>query len=96
MDNETIQLEIMNEEEEEITHRYSYKKLRIGSNSDKYEIILVRIDSINDNNSDEYVSDIVYEDNEEIIKKLKYKDLINIFNPNTNDYRKVIKLLNNS
>ena len=35
------------------------------------------------------------ENNKEIIKKLKYKDLINIFNPEIEDYGKVIRKLNN-
>jgi hypothetical protein len=33
--------------------------------------------------------------NNEIVKKLKYKDLINIFNPKIDDYNKVIKIINN-
>ena len=42
---------------------------------------------INNHIRDEY--------NNEIVKKLKYKDLINIFNPKIDDYNKVIKIINN-
>jgi len=42
---------------------------------------------INNHIRDEY--------NNEIVKKLKYKDLINIFNPKIDDYNKVIKIMNN-
>ena len=42
---------------------------------------------INNHIRDEY--------NNEIVKKLKYKDLINIFNPEIDDYNKVIKIINN-
>lgn len=46
----------------------------------------------NTDNTDHTIKD---EYNPEIIKKLKYKDLINIFNPYIEDYDKVIKKLNN-
>lgn len=46
----------------------------------------------NTNNTDHTIKD---EYNPEIIKKLKYKDLINIFNPDIEYYDKVIKKLNN-
>jgi hypothetical protein len=42
------------------------------------------------NNNYYYIKD---EYNKDIIKKLKYKDLINIFNPETEDYSKVVKKL---
>ena len=123
-DNETIQVDIFSSiaEETPLTHRYCYKLLQIDD-SDKYELILayVKLNSTNDNDSDEYVrtyfSDqqieryaftqgvdaedffinnyIRDENNKEIIKKLKYKDLINIFNPEIEDYGKVIRKLNN-
>ena len=124
LDNETIQVDISSSiaEDTPLTHRYCYKKIRIG-HSDKYEIVFthIRLNSQNDNNRDEYVrtyftdeqiiahafaqnidaghlfinNHIRDEYNNEIVKTLKYKDLINIFNPDIDDYRKVIKIINN-
>jgi len=128
IDNETILLDLyyaMEEDTEELTHRYCYKKLKIDD-SDKYELILAHIPLNSKTNdykktNDEYfrktfterqmeryafdndgdVDDFFTnnhlkdENNDEIIKKLKYKDLINIFNPEIDDYNKVVKKLNN-
>jgi len=50
----------------------------------------------NANLEDIFVNNHVRDElNQEIIKKLKYKDLINIFNPEIDDYNKVIRVLNN-
>jgi len=50
----------------------------------------------NPNAEDLFINNHVRDElNNEIIKKLKYKDLINIFNSEIDDYNKVIRVLNN-
>jgi hypothetical protein len=93
-----------NNNEEYIRHKYT----EIEKNNNIENIVRPNIQSIRQQlqnqaitienlkniifNKDDYIKD---EYNPEIIKKLKYKDLINIFNPELEDYSKVIKKLNN-